>query len=151
MIFTPSNYGFSDFYYDAILIRVPYRAGTIWKWYAYWATIILKTPSCFSWPRAVAEDWISRPRPELVGNEDAGLVHLGFWSLWASPEGFAGYDREGQLPEGANARILHHLTKALEDASGRDTEVLVVGHSLGGAVSWYDTHNSGGEGGVHFN
>ena len=80
---------------------------------------------------------MSRPNETLVTEQEGALVHLGFWFLWASPEGFAGYDRKGGLRGGADARVMHHLEAALKDADKRETEVLVVGHSLGGAVSWY--------------
>lgn len=140
----PSNYGLSDFYYDATVIRVPYRKGSLWKWYAYWGTLILeitrRAPGFFSVPRRVAADWISRPSGESLTQRHDGLVHLGFWSLWASPEGFAGYTRQGVLPGNPNDyRLLQHCREAIEQAQSenRQTEILVVGHSLGGAVSWY--------------
>lgn len=108
--------------------------------------------------RMSAADWISRPnhnrtrslsesqieaqtaslqetrtRPE----ESLGTAHLGFWSLWASPEGLAGYDGDGNL-DSAKPGVILGVKAALDrcrDAS-KPTEILVVGHSLGGAVSW---------------
>jgi hypothetical protein len=53
-------------------------------------------PRLFAWPRTVAEDWMARPHRNS-DEPSGGHVHLGFWSLWASPEGFAGYDRQGNL------------------------------------------------------
>lgn len=135
-IFTPSGFGPSDFYYDVFLIRVPYRTGPVWKWYTYWGSLIIqRTWPWMGWPRTVALDWMSRPYDTLRVEQEGALAHLGFWSLWASPEGFAGH---GRLSEDTG-RVMHHLRKALEEAEQdrRDTEILVTGHSLGGAVSWY--------------
>ncbi|KAH7138647.1 Alpha/Beta hydrolase protein [Dendryphion nanum] len=133
---TPSNYGFSDFYYDAMLIRIPYRKGTVWKWYAYWGSLILERTRWahwfFTWPRTVAGDWMNKP--SSCSNEpNNGHVHLGFWSLWASPEGFAGYDREGCVS--SETGVLQSIRTALEKINGEKAELYVVGHSLGGAVS----------------
>jgi hypothetical protein len=139
--FAPSNYGVSDFLHDAILIRVPYRKGIVWKWYAYWGSLVLERTASvhawFRWPRTVANDWMSRPHGITTTENNAGHVHLGFWAMWASPEGFAGYDRDGNLPDGSHARIIQDVRDALKRAGDRDIEVYVVGHSLGGAVSWY--------------
>ncbi|KAK8007070.1 hypothetical protein PG989_001060 [Apiospora arundinis] len=140
--FAPSNYGLSDFYYDATIIRVPYREGAVWKWYAYWGTLILewtrRARGWFSGPRRVAADWISRPycQPQPQGQDRQ--VHLGFWSLWASQEGFSGYDGQGDLP-GDRRGVIQHLRRALQEAQNKNerTEVIVVGHSLGGAVSCF--------------
>ncbi|EON68821.1 hypothetical protein W97_08079 [Coniosporium apollinis CBS 100218] len=134
---TPSSkYGFSDFYYDAMVIRIPYRKGTVWKWYAYWGSLILERTGWarrfFTWPRTVAGDWMTRPN-EPPNELNGGHVHLGFWSLWASPEGFAGYNREGCVS--SKESVLHSVRKALKETNGRKTDVYVVGHSLGGAVS----------------
>ncbi|KAH8194183.1 hypothetical protein TruAng_011653 [Truncatella angustata] len=152
--FAPSNYGLADFYYDATLIRVPYRKGPVWKWYSYWAMLILGgtqwCPSFFAGPRRIAADWLARPYSEFPGqgtDGDArhldqlkdGHVHLGFWSLWASPEGFAGYNNEGRLLNGDNdSCLLSHCKGAINKAKAHQrTEILVVGHSLGGAVSCF--------------
>jgi len=142
----PSNYGLADFYHDATLIRVPYRPGTVWKLYSYWGSLILeRTQSAsnfFAWPRKVATYWVSRPYNQPIIERHNGHVHLGFWSLWASPEGFAGYDNCGNLPnDSENHRILKKVLQAVADAErrNRNTEIFVTGHSLGGAVSWYVT------------
>lgn len=66
---------------------------------------------------------------------DRGNVHLGFWSLWASPEGFARYDTKGNLSN--DNSVLEKVTQALEKTKNDETEIFVVGHSLGGVVSWY--------------
>jgi alpha-beta hydrolase superfamily lysophospholipase len=66
---------------------------------------------------------------------NGGHVHLGFWSLWASPEGFAGYDRQGEVS--STDSVITSIKQALKAADGRKTDVYVVGHSLGGAVSRY--------------
>jgi hypothetical protein len=68
-------------------------------------------------------------------NLGGGRVHLGFWSLWASPEGFAGYCRKGDILR--EPSVMNSIRGALEKTEGRKTEVCVVGHSLGGAVSRY--------------
>jgi hypothetical protein len=113
--------------------------------------------------RVSAADWISRPNHDRIATSnpvantdpaatsrpasteslsaadilDHGDVHLGFWSLWASPEGFAGYDRFGNLPEN-KPRVLLKVQEALNNGrEGKGTEILVVGHSLGGAVSCF--------------
>ena len=90
----------------------------------------------------VAADWISRPNhnrtgPRTAPEEQLGGVHLGFWSLWASPEGFAGYDGDGNL-DTVNEGVILRVKDALDRcrAAKKTTEILVVGHSLGGAVSW---------------
>jgi len=50
--------------------------------------------------------------------------------------GLAGYDRQGNVSEdGVLDKVVRALQKAKE--SGKKTEIFVVGHSLGGAVSWY--------------
>lgn len=157
----PSNFSYSDFAYDATLIRVPYRPGAVWKWWSYWGSLILeRSPKIFGWPRTVAMDWMSRgslpddsestaasrsdePLITVAGRSeeshnnvaDRGNVHLGFWSLWASPEGFARYDTDGNLLN--DNSVLKRVTEALEKTKNNETEVFVVGHSLGGAVSWY--------------
>jgi hypothetical protein len=158
-IFAPSNYGLADFYYDATVIRVPYRKKSVWKWYSYWGRLILERtqrhPSRCAGPRRIAADWLARPYSEFpdqrqddnshLGFESLdqlrdGHVHLGFWSLWASPEGFAGYNNEGQLLDGRDdSPLLAHCKEEIEEAkrNNKRTEILVVGHSLGGAVSWY--------------
>ncbi|KAG4279178.1 hypothetical protein FPRO04_13678 [Fusarium proliferatum] len=140
----PSNYGLSDFYYDATVIRVPYRKGSVWKWYAYWGTLILErtqwAPALFSGSRRVAADWVSRPYEESLAQRQYGHVHLGFWSLWASQEGFAGYNGQGDLPNDTrDYGLLQHCKEAIEQAKGKNkrTEIIVVGHSLGGAVSCF--------------
>ncbi|KFA61114.1 hypothetical protein S40285_10522 [Stachybotrys chlorohalonatus IBT 40285] len=140
-VFGPSNYGLSDLYYDATLIRVPYRTGVVWKWYTYWGSLVLEGSLVY--------------RPEGYVNTELRypLVHLGFWALWASPEGFAGYDRYGHLwkdqklndsqeyqtprepvREGTLQSILQRLQESDES---QETEILVVGHSLRGAVSCF--------------
>jgi pimeloyl-ACP methyl ester carboxylesterase len=136
---TPSSkYGLSDFCYGATLIRIPYRKGPIWKWYAYWGSLILQTtswaPGLFRRSRIVARYWIERPNI-WSSQRNAGYVHLGFWSLWASPEGFAGYGAKG----GASYEnsVMTSLRQALKISQARNTIVYVVGHSLGGAVSRY--------------
>ena len=147
--FPPSNIGLSDFYYDAFLIRTPYTEGTIWKWYAYWGSLVLERTShpllskLFAHSRIVAANWLSTPNSDRIGNAIRGDVHLGFWSLWASPEGFAGYAAEpGEDGEPSlidKPRILSRIRKAVERSrqEGWKTEITVVGHSLGGAVSRY--------------
>jgi hypothetical protein len=133
----PSNYGVSDFLHNAILIRVPYRKGAVWKWYTYWGSLILeKTSMRFKPPRTVAAEWMSRGSPEESTLDNAGHVHLGFWALWASHEGFAGYDEWGNLPEDEKAKIILQVRTAIVHAGTEDIDVYVVGHSLGGAVSW---------------
>jgi hypothetical protein len=165
-LFGPSNYGLADLYYDATLIRVPYHTGVVWKWFAYWGTLVLegsnRFSSCFTYPRKVGAGLVFHPHGDRVYNRENGLVHLGFWALWASPEGFAGYNRKGHLwtaqkshdskglPEGSqNSQVsddertpvgpgaLQSVLKAVAEAKKRHqkTEILVVGHSLGGAVS----------------
>ena len=143
--FPPSNLGLSDFYYDAFLIRTPSTEGTVWKWYAYWGSLVLQRThhpllsKMFSHSRLVAADWLSRPDKDRIRDADKGDVHLGFWSLWASPEGFAGYKAQ---PSGTNARstliasprILSRVREAVGQ-DGKTTKIMVVGHSLGGAVS----------------
>jgi hypothetical protein len=157
----PSNFSYSDFAYDATLIRVPYRPGAVWKWWSYWGSLILeRSPKFLGWPRTVAVDWMSRgslpddsesttasrsdePLIPVAGRSeeshnnvaDRGNVHLGFWSLWSSPEGFARYDTDGKLLN--DNSVLKKVTEALEKTKNNETEVFVVGHSLGGAVSWY--------------
>jgi hypothetical protein len=136
---TPSSkYGLSDFYYDAMLIRIPYRKGPIWKWYAYWGSLILQTtslaPRLFTLSRIVARYWMERPNI-YSSEQNAGYVHLGFWSLWASPEGFAGYDSKGNVLH--NDSVITSFRQALAKSHSKDTVVYVVGHSLGGAVSRY--------------
>ncbi|KFA56326.1 hypothetical protein S40293_11255 [Stachybotrys chartarum IBT 40293] len=156
-VFGPSNYGLSDLYYDATLIRVPYRTGVIWKWYAYWGSLVLEGSNWardyLAWPRQVAAGLIYRPDGYVNTELRYPLVHLGFWALWASPEGFAGYDRYGHLwkdqksngsqehqtprepvREGALQSVLQRLQESDES---QKTEILVVGHSLGGAVSCF--------------
>ncbi|KAJ9614400.1 hypothetical protein H2200_002536 [Cladophialophora chaetospira] len=152
--FPPSNIGLSDFYYDAIIVRIPYTDGTVWKWWAYWGAMVLERTRLWflTWlfypMRASAADWISRPNHDRIATSnpsrrvvdtDHGDVHLGFWSLWASPEGFAGYDRSGDLPTSAEKRrLLLKVQEALDAGlEGKQTEILVVGHSLGGAVSCF--------------
>jgi hypothetical protein len=136
----PSRYGLSDFYYDGMLIRVPYRKGTVWKWYAYWGSLVLErtewAPRFFAWPRTVATDWITEPNINS-SEPNGGHVHLGFWSLWASPEGFAGFDRQGHVS--SEDSIITSVKQALASIKpdNVDIEVYVVGHSLGGAVSRY--------------
>lgn len=152
-LFAPSNYGLADIYYDLTLIRVPYRTGVVWKWYTYWGTLVLggsdrfATCNIWSWPRKVAAGAISRPQGNKVADTGNLLVHLGFWALWASPEGFAGYDRAGELwksPKAYNEPVrmgvLQSVIQKVRDAKGQDIDIFVVGHSLGGAVSWY-VHN----------
>ena len=147
-LFAPSNYGLADIYYDATLIRVPYRTGVVWKWYTYWGTLILGGSDRFRpfWgaPRRVAAGLISRPQGIHVADKGNLLVHLGFWALWASAEGFAGYDRFGKLREDEETSdgpvfqgVMQSVFKKVRDAKGQQMEILVVGHSLGGAVSWY--------------
>jgi hypothetical protein len=156
-IIGPSNYGLADLYYDATLIRVPYRKGVVWKWFTYWGSLVLGGSNWmrnyFVWPREVAGGLISRPYPDAISDRRNGLVHLGFWALWASPEGFAGYNRDGHLwtnqivngdaeaPESprepVREGVLQTVLKMVEEGDqSRETEILVVGHSLGGAVSW---------------
>lgn len=140
----PSNYGVSDFLHDAILIRIPYRKGTVWKWYSYWGSLILENTASahnwLGWPRTVANDWMNRPHESPKPENNAGDVHLGFWALWASPEGFAGYNRDGKLIDGPDAKIIQQVKEAIGGAGDREIEIYVVGHSLGGAVSWYVFH-----------
>ncbi|KAH8770739.1 hypothetical protein F5883DRAFT_713360, partial [Diaporthe sp. PMI_573] len=132
----------SDFYYDATIIRIPYRKGSVWKWYAYWGTLILertqRAQRLFSGSRRVAADWVSRPYRENISQRKDGNVHLGFWSLWASQEGFAGYDDQGALPDSRRG-LLQRCKQAIVQAkdNNKRTEILVVGHSLGGAVSCF--------------
>jgi hypothetical protein len=85
-----------------------------------------------------------RPQGRNVADKGNLLVHLGFWALWASAEGFAGYDRFGELRKDEETSdgpifqgIIPSVMKKVEDAKGQEMEILVVGHSLGGAVSWY--------------
>jgi hypothetical protein len=148
-IFGPSNFGLGDLYYDLTLIRVPYRPGVMWKWYTYWGTLILQWTSwsrC-SCIRRIAAGLIHRPngRHDSRQEEDP-LVHLGFWALWASPEGLAGYNEQGELWQDGNALepqkrvrggVLHRLLQEAEEAARNKhkMEIFVVGHSLGGAVS----------------
>jgi hypothetical protein len=68
---------------------------------------------------------------------NGGHVHLSFWSLWASPEGFAGYNQDGTLS--TEDSVIRSIQQALGSAERRkaDIVVYVVGHSLGGAVSRY--------------
>jgi hypothetical protein len=156
----PSNYGLADLYYNATLIRVPYREGTVWKWFAYWGTRILEGSNwcncVYGWPRKTASGLLSRPRGDAFSGYGNGLVHLGFWALWAAPEGFAGYDRNGYLWEdqkddrtleqtrpddgrtSVHHGILQNVAKLVCQAKSdnQNVEILVVGHSLGGAVSW---------------
>jgi hypothetical protein len=140
---TPSSkFGLSDFYYDAILIRVPYRKGVVWKWYAYWGSLVQEmtgwAPQLFSWPRTVGKHWMISPNTS-PNQSKQGHVHLGFWSLWASPEGFAGYLAEPADNSDINRvdSVIFSLREALRKTEGRKTDVYVVGHSLGGAVSRY--------------
>ncbi|CAH0044692.1 unnamed protein product [Clonostachys solani] len=156
-IFGPSNYGLADLYYDATLIRVPYRKGVVWKWYTYWGSLVLKGSNwarcCFPWPRQVAAGLIYRPGGYVDTGPSYPLVHLGFWALWASPEGFAGYDhyghlwkekevndsQESQTPrEPVREGVLQSVLQRLQESDeNQRTEILVVGHSLGGAVSCF--------------
>jgi hypothetical protein len=133
----------------------------MWKWYTYWGTLILQGSSwawarrVFAWNRRVAAGLIYRPEGHLDAERTNPLVHLGFWALWASPEGFAGYDHQGNLwkPEqtsnpGGSLRtrqparegegVLQSVLQEAEEAAEEkeEMEILVVGHSLGGAVSW---------------
>lgn len=97
-----------------------------------------QSPSAYPWPRKVAMDWMSKgshSKEEMASLGGYGNVHLGFWSLWASPEGFARYDKRGKLAD--DNSVLAKVTEALEKTENNDTEVFVVGHSLGGAVSSY--------------
>jgi len=139
--FAPSNYGLADFYHDATVTRIPYRKGTVWKWYSFWGSLILgRTPGFFGWPRTVAAHWMSCPYDDPITERVNEHVHLGFWSLWASPEGFAGYDEWRRLSnDSSNYRILEKVIQAVKEAErdGRETEIFGLGHSLGGAVSWY--------------
>ena len=80
---------------------------------------------------------MSRPKEDRLAPSQKGDVHLGFWSLWAAPEGFAGYDGCGNLQPMRPHRLLLKVQEALKAREKeKDTEILVVGHSLGGAVSW---------------
>ncbi|KAK5079530.1 hypothetical protein LTR70_009188 [Exophiala xenobiotica] len=140
----PSNYGLADFYNDATLTRIPYQPGTVWKLYSYWGSLILERTQGASnfcaWPRKVAAYWVSRPYNKPVTERQNGHVHLGFWSLWASPEGFAGYDSCGSLSnDSEHHRILEKVLQAVSRAEreNRKTEIFVAGHSLGGAVSCF--------------
>lgn len=159
-LFGPSNYGLADLAYEATLIRVPYREGVVWKWFTYWGTLILEGSNKFrgilSGPRKTAVGLISRPDGNHVEDENNRLVHLGFWALWASPEGFAGYDRDGHLwmeqkmrelakkempvypSETTRQGILQSVLCDVQQArdENKKTELYIVGHSLGGAVSW---------------
>jgi hypothetical protein len=75
-------------------------------------------------------------RPYETSDEPSGgHVHLGFWSLWASPEGFVGYGRQGLLL--CKDSVILSLRQALDPEKTRKTVVYVVGHSLEGAVSRY--------------
>ncbi|PNP38782.1 hypothetical protein TGAMA5MH_09005 [Trichoderma gamsii] len=155
-IFAPSNYGLADLYYDATLIRVPYRTGVVWKWYTYWGTLVLEGSNwmrrCFVRPRQVAAGLIFRPDGGVMSGQSSPLVHLGFWALWASPEGFAGYGRDGNLKtldmnnsqasqsprqQRVGVSVIRSVLDEVEKAGSQKTEILIVGHSLGGAVSWY--------------
>lgn len=141
--FPPSNYGPSDFYYDATIVRIPYTHGTVWKWWAYWGSLVLERTrlgcltGVFNPARVSAADWISRPSHDRIATSGLGDVHLGFWSLWASPEGFAGYDRQGNLREREPGILLKVHEALVNGQEGKSTEILVVGHSLGGAVSCF--------------
>ena len=98
---------------------------------------------------------MSRPYGDAISERGNGLVHLGFWALWASAEGFGGYDRDGNLwkdqtpnavqrsqasdspKQAVREGVLQSVLQLVEKADkSRKTEILVVGHSLGGAVSW---------------
>jgi Lipase (class 3) len=140
----PSNYGLSDLYYDATLIRIPYTECTVWKWFACWGSLVLEVTRLgrMSWlfylPRLSAADWISRPDQDRIALPNRGTVHLGFWALWATPEGFAGYDAWSRYQEEKQRRMLHEVKVALDTgAKDKETEIMVVGHSLGGAVSCF--------------
>lgn len=95
----------------------------------------------------MAAGWISQPYGYNVHSRRDGLVHLGFWSLWFSAEGFAGFDRYGQLwrnqytkttpvRSGVLQSVYDLVRQAKRANPARAVEVLVTGHSLGGAVSW---------------
>ncbi|KAK5087510.1 hypothetical protein LTR70_007055 [Exophiala xenobiotica] len=75
--FAPSNYGLADFYHDATVIRIPYRKGTVWKWYSFWGSLILgRTPGFLGWPRTVAAHWMSCPYDDPITDRVNGHVHL---------------------------------------------------------------------------
>ncbi|KAK5056195.1 hypothetical protein LTR84_012748 [Exophiala bonariae] len=135
----PSNHGLSDFYYDATVIRVPYRQGSVWKWYSFWGMLMLEKTK-WVWPRRVGADLVSKPSGESITARNDGHVHLGFWALWASPEGFAGFDDRANPPTTPSSTgLLGRCQQAITNAQkeNRRTEILVVGHSLGGAVSCF--------------
>ncbi|KAF1926982.1 uncharacterized protein M421DRAFT_28883, partial [Didymella exigua CBS 183.55] len=75
-------------------------------------------------------------RPNNCANElYSGHVHLRFWSLWASPEGFAGYDQEGNVL--SKDGVLKSIRKVIRETAGKKTNIYVVKHSLRGAVLRY--------------
>jgi hypothetical protein len=86
-----------------------------------------------------------RPGKPYVADRGNLLVHLGFWALSASAEGFSGHDCHGQERKDKPSKeeppvsqgVLQSAWKHIENANGGDVEILVVVHSLGGSVSWY--------------
>jgi hypothetical protein len=135
------NIGWSDFYYNSFVIRLPYTEGKVYKWYSYWGAVMLEMTRRlwhFSPPRIVASWLISRPNNKLLKDRDCGDVHLGFWSLWASPKGFSGDYHDHITSEGTRKErgVLEEVMDLLQDIKEEETEVWIVGHSLGGAVSW---------------